>query len=152
MLKCLSMKRAALIILGALGMTAKVHAAPIVPEKAVNAILGEGSNQSYRAMLGIACAIRNRGTLQGVYGEHNAVVKQATAKLKSKAQRAWQESADCDIVDGCKFFGSPQDRSYFIDKLHFQPILSIGDVTFYKPKSENSHSIASVNSDLASTR
>ena len=43
-----------------------------VPDSlAVRAILGEGANQSYETKLAIACCIRNRGSLQGVYGVSN---------------------------------------------------------------------------------
>ena len=53
----------------------------------------------------VACAIRNRGTLQGVYGVNNPVVQKATTRVRAKALRAWQASARKDIVKGCRYFG-----------------------------------------------
>ena len=40
----------------------------VMKKDAIRAIIGEAGNQGRRGMLYIACAIRNRGTLQGVYG------------------------------------------------------------------------------------
>lgn len=105
-----------------------------IPETAaVRAILGEASNQSDRAMLGVACALRNRGTLAGVYGVNNPVVNRASARLRQRARRAWLASARQDITRGARHFGCPADAPYFLHTLNYRPVAKIGDITFYKP-------------------
>lgn len=124
------MKRSVLISL--LVCAASVAHANIQTTDAVKAILGEGANQPYQAKLGIASAIRNRGSLQGVYGVNNGVWRHCAKNVRQQAVRAWDESARHDITHGCKFFGCPGDASYFAH-LHFHAVLKIGDITFYKP-------------------
>ena len=63
---------------------------PVQPE--VKAILGESMGEGYHGMLCIASGIRNRGTLDGVYGVDNPVVSLATPELIRQAKRAWRES------------------------------------------------------------
>lgn len=75
------------------------------PSRAVNAIIGEAEGESYIGKLAVACAIRNRGTLKGVYGEKAPrVTKQLySAKVKADAQKAWKESEgqqSCQFIDG----------------------------------------------------
>jgi hypothetical protein len=136
------MKRSALFLIamliagpdpGVAGSASHLNASRFNDTQAVNAILGEGSNQSDRAMLGIACAIRNRGTLQGVYGLNNPVVERASAGLRERAENAWEQSASCDIVSGCRYFGCPYDAPYFLHTLHYRAVLTIGAITIYKP-------------------
>ena len=105
-----------------------------VPQsQAVRAILGEGANQPFVAKLGIACAIRNRGTLHGVYGVNNIRAQHCTRRVYNDALRAWEALANTDITNGCRYFGCPKDASYFVGKLHFKPFVKYGDITFYKP-------------------
>ena len=101
--------------------------------EAVRAIIGEAGNQSDRAMLAVACALRNRGSLAGVYGVDNPVVNRAGEKLRARAAQAWRASALRDIVRGCRYFGCPHDAPYFLHRLHFHPVLTIGAITFYQP-------------------
>lgn len=81
-------------------------AGSIIPKvRAVNAIIGEAEGESYRGKLAVACAIRNRGTLNGVYGEYSKRVKEHLygAKVFVDTVRAWEESADlinCQFIDG----------------------------------------------------
>ena len=125
------MKRAWLILFCS---SLRLTAAGAIPDSAaVRAILGEGANQTYQAMLGIACAIRNRGSLQGVYGVENPAARRAPARVAARALRAWTASAGHDITGGCHYFGSPQDAAYFHHRLHYRAVLRIGDITFYKP-------------------
>lgn len=46
-----------------------VHAGEINEQRAINAIIGESEGEPEEGKIAIACAIRNRGTLNGVYGE-----------------------------------------------------------------------------------
>ena len=104
----------------------------------MRAIIGEAGNQTDQAMLGVACALRNRGTLHGVYGAamvpsgSHAMIGR-TQVLRARALRAWHKSAKIDITAGCRYFGCPQDAPYFLRKLHFRPVLTIGAITFYRP-------------------
>lgn len=73
------------------------HADKIVisyDEKAIKSIIGEAENQGYDGMLAIACAIRNRGTLKGVYGLNAPRVKnnKYTKRIYLEAKQAWETS------------------------------------------------------------
>lgn len=98
---------------------------------AIRALIGEAGNQSDRTLLHVASAIRNRGTLQGVYGLSNPVVAQADARLWARAERAWRLS-EHRRTTRCKFFGSPADARYFA-QLDFRPVFTSGAITFYRP-------------------
>ena len=80
------------------------HAEEIPKERAVNAIIGEAEGEGYEGMLAVACAIRNRGTLKGVYGETARRVREHLygAKVFVNAVRAWEESSH---EDNCAFIG-----------------------------------------------
>ena len=98
-------------------MVSCVHAAtvPYNERNAILAIIGEGENQGYTGMLALAGAIRNRGTLKGVYGvKAPRVVKRLYSKATyAMAQKAWAESLKVDITKGAdhweniKAFGKP---------------------------------------------
>lgn len=74
----------------------------IPDSRAINAIIGEAENQGYIGMVAIGCAIRNRGTLKGVYGENasRVVRKKYSANTYELAKKAWAESATHDITYG----------------------------------------------------
>lgn len=127
------MKRS-LLILGALAAFAPLRLNAAIPaDQAVNAILGEAANQPYQSMLGIACAIRNRGSLKGVYGANNFTAQHCPAAIRARAARAWTQSAQHDITAGCRYFGCPADANYFLHTLHYHLVLKLGAITFYKP-------------------
>jgi len=122
------MRRAVLSLL----VAGSLHAAPaLTDQNAVKALIGEAGNQSDQTLLAVAGAIRNRGTLRGVYGVHNPVVVQASARLWARAARAWAQSATVRLT-AAKFFGSPADAPYF-RKRHFKPVGTAGTITFYQP-------------------
>ena len=80
--------------------------------QAVKAILGEASNQGYQGMLAVACGIRNRGTLQGVYGLKAKHIYNEPQWVWNMAQKAWDESLNDRIHSGThweniKAFGTP---------------------------------------------
>ena len=109
------------------------HAFAAVPDQlAVRAIVGEGANQSDAALLGIASAIHNRGTLRGVFGLTNPMVDTASDALWARARRAWSLAKNgVDAAAGCKFFGCPTDVPWF-HKHGFIAVKTIGQITFYK--------------------
>ena len=90
-----------------------VFADEIEQSKAIRAIIGEASNQGYTGMLAVACAIRNRGTLQGVYGLNAKHVNTEPQWVFNLAKKAWLASKSKDITNGAthweniKAFGTP---------------------------------------------
>jgi hypothetical protein len=101
------MKKTLLLTFGLLA------AAPVwagVPaDLARRAIVGEAAGCPYLVKLGVACAIRNRGTLKGVYGlnaRHNAT---EPAWVWNDAAKAWRESARHDVTRGANHFGNADD-------------------------------------------
>ena len=124
------MKKLLAILILFAGFTASANIAPAL---AVRAILGEASNQSQPTMNLVACALRNRGTLTGVYGVDNPVVNRATPKLIARAARAWQKSATQKLLPpAVKFFGCDADRPYLVGVLKLKPVLKSGGITFYR--------------------
>ncbi len=79
----------------------------------VRAIIGEASGEGYQGMLAVACAIRNRGSLAGVYGLRSSHVDKQPEAVWVTAQQAWEDSKDVDVTYGAthweniKAFGEP---------------------------------------------
>lgn len=98
------------MILGGAGI---VNAAEIPDALAVRAIIGEAGNQGERGMLAVACALRNRGTLRGVYGVKSKHVDKEPRWVWDLARAAWAKSKTVDITGGSthweniKSFGTP---------------------------------------------
>lgn len=67
--------------------------ADISDEQAIKAVLGEARGEGFEGMYAVACAIRNRGTLRGVYGK-DASMPDVTPELWQKASKAWYDSED----------------------------------------------------------
>ena len=100
------------VIMLLLSLPFLVEAAEINNELAIRAIIGEASNQGYQGMLAIACGIRNRGTLEGVYGLKAKHINKEPKWVWDMAKRAWQESKYNRIHQGThweniKTFGKP---------------------------------------------
>jgi len=81
-----------------------VWGAEIPKTRAVMAVIGEAEGETYIGKLAVACAIRERGTLRGVFGEHAPRVKKHLYSVKTfvAADRAWEESRDpgnCAMTD-----------------------------------------------------
>lgn len=107
--------------------------------RAVNAIIGEAEGEGYRGMLAIACAIRNRGNLKGVYGEKASRVlgKKYSQKTLELAQKAWAESATKDITNGADHWGGKAVDKAWIAKMKkngFIKTFEYGNQEFYKRK------------------
>ena len=108
-----------------------VQSAPIPESLAVNAIIGEAGNQPFATQVRVACAIRNRGSLTGVYGVNNPVVKQASAKVRARAYRAWKVSALSDLTHGLRYFGCATDAPYML-ACGLRPAMKSGAITFWQ--------------------
>jgi CubicO group peptidase (beta-lactamase class C family) len=78
------MKRALLLATALATLPAAAGQPAISNAAAVRAIIGEAGNQSDDAMLAVASALRNRETLQGVYGVNNPVIPHASAELRAR--------------------------------------------------------------------
>lgn len=79
--------------------------------QAILAVIGEAEDQGYEGMYAIACAIRNRGTLKGVYGINSARVKyhKYSKTVYSQAYKAWQNSGNgSDITHGANCWGTKE--------------------------------------------
>jgi hypothetical protein len=77
----------------------------ISKSKFVDAIIGEAEGEPYIGKLAVACAIRNRGTLNGVYGVNAPRVKarKYSSAIFVQAVKAYEESAKpeaCEFIDG----------------------------------------------------
>ena len=100
----------------------------------VLAIIGEAENQGFRGMLAVAGAIRNRGTLKGVYGTRSKRVKNTLYSEKTYriAQQAWLDSAEIDITEGATMWENVVDfgKPYWADSL--TKTVVIGSHQFYK--------------------
>jgi hypothetical protein len=105
---------------------------PIRECDATRAIVGEAANQGERGMLAVACAVRNRGSLRGVYGFKNPMADKQPAWVWKQAKMAWRKSASVDITKGAthwenvKAFGEPA----WARKM--KKTVTINDHTFYK--------------------
>lgn len=101
------------ITIFSLVFTGKAHGEVISDNQAIKAIMGEASNQGYQGMLAVAGAIRNRGTLRGVYGVKAKHIYKEPKWVWEQARKAWKESASKDITLGAdhweniKAFGTP---------------------------------------------
>jgi hypothetical protein len=122
------MKRILILCLTLAGSA--VHAG-VSEAQAVKAIIGEAGNQSFTTMTAVASAIRNRGSLQGVYGVGNPCVNKASARLKAMALKAWRASAVKSTVGRLRYFGCAADAPYFAS-IGLRPALRSGAITFYK--------------------
>lgn len=88
-------------------------------EQAILAIIGEAENQGHNGMYAVACAIRNRGTLVGVYGLFNERVRNKlySSWVYSAAQYAWEKAKSQsfpDITNGATGWGNAKDMKSFM--------------------------------------
>lgn len=117
-------------------MLSAASAEEIRKDKFVDAIIGEAEGEPYRGKLAVACAIRNRGNLQGVYGVNAPRVSQHkySPKVFVDAVRAYEESAHpdmCEFIDGASFWeGTAFKRPYWAKNMIVTA--TIGRQRFYK--------------------
>ena len=110
-----------------------VHAATIPDRRAVNAIIGEAEGEGYDGMVAVACAIRNRGTLKGVYGEKapRVVGRKYSKTVYNLAVKAWAASAKKDITNGATHWEGTKFRIPYWAK-HMQVTLVVNHQRFYR--------------------
>ena len=110
-------------------------------QEAVRAIVGEASGEGgnklvlkHKSMYAIACALRNRGTLKGVYGLNAKHVNKEPAWVFDMALKAWLASEDGpDVTLGATHLDNLDfQRPYWADSMI--PTVKIGSHTFYKER------------------
>lgn len=100
-------------------------------QEAIKAVIGEAENQGYKGMAYVSCAIRNRGTLQGVYGIRAPRVKKHlySQETYKQATEAWQRSkvdAICKDIQGATnwenitAFGKPYWTKGMVETLRYK--------------------------------
>jgi hypothetical protein len=107
---------ACLILLqGLYGPAMAQNQAPIRVNPAVLAIIGEAEGEGYQGMLAVACAIRNRGTLKGVYGlrAYRVTHHLYSGHTLTLAEEAWGASKQEDVTHGARGWGSASDLRSF---------------------------------------
>jgi hypothetical protein len=132
-------RRVKAVVLAVIVMAGACGVAMAAPAPEVLCVIGEAENQGYSGMLAVSEAIRNRGTLKGVYGckALRVVGKEYTKDTFNQAQRAWEDSAGIgDITHGAthweniKAFGTP----YWVKSMVHT--VTINDHAFYREKTK----------------
>lgn len=73
-------------------------AEPFTDEQAVRCIIGEAAGEGFEGMVAVAEALRNRGTLDGVYGCKAKFVDNEPEWVWIKAYEAWRYSKTSNFV------------------------------------------------------
>lgn len=99
-----------IVLVGTTSLLALQHYQKYTNDQAITAIVGEYSVKDEYGMRLFAHAIRNRGTLKGVYGLHAKHVKYEPKIIWQLAALAWFESArELDITYGADSWYSTDD-------------------------------------------
>lgn len=101
----------------------------ITRDNAIDAIVGEASNQNYETMVCVAQGIRHRGTLKRVYGFHARHNYKESSQVWELAGIAWDDSSILkDKIKGARNWGTAADLNW----LHVnQARAKCGDIYFY---------------------
>lgn len=108
----------------------QIAEASVTEYQAIRAIVGEAENQGLEGMTAVAEAIRNRGSLRGVYGAKRDLSN--TPKwVFEQAREAWRLSKSSDLVHGADHWESTDFKTPYWAK---GAILAahIGKHKFYK--------------------
>jgi len=116
------------VVIATFGGCRVARAAEIPDSLAIRAILGEARGEGYQGMYAVACAIRNRGNLEGVYGLE-AKMEPISGALYQSAAKTWFESEDGpDVTNGAKNWdGAGFPKPFWAGKV----LAVIGDQVFY---------------------
>lgn len=111
----------------------------IPDNQAILAIIGESSNQGYFGMRLVACAIRHRGTLKGVYGVKH--IPRINNEVARDAYIAWYNSlGGPDVCLGADSWYSKEDLAKYGTPINKVFVFQYGNHFFYKPiKKGESH-------------
>ena len=76
----------------------------VTDAQAIQAIVGEASNQGYDGMTAVGEVIRRRGSVRGVYG-YNAMKRRSEPPwVWTQAKRAWERSSYSNLSKGATLF------------------------------------------------
>lgn len=142
--RAMKAKISAGLVLMALLISGQAHAAPAFTEaNCIRALMGEASGQSFAEVQAHAFALRNRGTLRGVYGFTAKHVDREPAHVWAKIRKAWLTTytGAVDPVGGRTEWLSdhdhkliqkwpPSKRERFMAGL-IDPV-RVGETTFYR--------------------
>jgi len=108
--------------------------AGISDNAAVKAIAGEAEGEGPRGMLAVACALRNRGTLKGVYGLQAARIRagRVNPSVIRTARWAWRESKKRDITGGADHWHNLKREGPRKWTREYKKTVVIGKHVFYK--------------------
>jgi hypothetical protein len=124
-----------LVSVGMFPVKAQAAHCHISDHDATLAIIGEAEDQGYKGMQAVAHAIRNRGTLKGVYGLH---APRVTKKLFSpstfhNASLAWVGSkTEQDFTHGATHWEAVQRYGFPSWARNMIATIKIKDHTFFK--------------------
>lgn len=101
---------------------------------AVRAIIGEAGNQGYHGMLALASALRNRGTLKGVYGVNAKHIDREPQWVFDQAKKAWIESKSNRIHSGDHWGSKICDKNWIakMEQSGFVKVYDYKDHVFYR--------------------
>ena len=109
-----------------------VYGEEIPKDQVIRAMIGEASNQGYEGLYAISCAIRNRGTLKGVYGAKAKRVDSEPAWIWKLAERAYLASlSGIDVTNGATHWESIDFKTPYWAK-DMVVTARIGKHIFYK--------------------
>lgn len=102
------------IVLGLLMVlsASSAFAEPVDYDRAIHALIGEAGGQGEDELQAHACALRNRGSLRGVYGVH-ADIRNRGQKARHRAVIAWNRACGgLDTVNGATHWLSDYDLAH----------------------------------------
>ena len=116
--------------------------AAIDDNQAIKALIGEAGGQQDDELLAHAYALKNRGTLKGVYGLYATHTPKPTEEQWQKVSRAWWIARldEYDPMEGRTEWRSEYDLKLMAEKgrtLESQGLydgLKVGQTTFYRLK------------------
>lgn len=103
-------------------------------EKAIRAIIGEAAGEEYQGMLALACGLRNRGTLKGVYGLNAKHIDKEPGWVWDLAKKAWKESEYNRIHAGGHWGSKICDKKWIkkMENSGFVKVYEYKNHVFYK--------------------
>ena len=116
------------------------YPAEIPEETAVKCLLGEARGEGYTSLIAHSEALRNRGTLNGVYG-CQVVLSPSEADfvringIVESARKAWTASKHTNIVKGAQFWGSTKVDGKWIAKMKkagFMQTATVKNTIFFR--------------------
>lgn len=116
------------------------RAESIPEDRAIRAIIGEAAGEvnsirsKYECFVAVGAALRNRGSLRGVFGEKAKHVDREPRWVWDLARRAWRESAKRDPTNGATHWENIEKFGIPYWSRSMIKTVKIGSHTFYKKK------------------